>query len=121
MADLTDAAANATAGSALRELAGPLFQALERSGMPMLLADARQHDLPILFINAAFTAMTGYSAAEAIGQNCRFLQGADTDPATAAKIAGDLEAGRHSGTACSLFRCSAPMAAWRFSCPPRWM
>jgi PAS domain S-box-containing protein len=111
MADLTDAAANATAGSALRELAGPLFQALERSGMPMLLADARQHDLPILFINAAFTAMTGYSAAEAIGQNCRFLQGADTDPATAAKIAGDLEAGRE---------CNAELLNYRKDGTPFW-
>jgi PAS domain S-box-containing protein len=30
--------------------------------------------------------MTGYSQAEAIGRNCRFLQGTDTDPAAVAEI-----------------------------------
>jgi diguanylate cyclase (GGDEF)-like protein/PAS domain S-box-containing protein len=32
-------------------------------------------------VNPAFERITGYSAAEAIGRNCRFLQGDDTDQA----------------------------------------
>jgi PAS domain S-box-containing protein len=45
----------------------------------VVICDAIQEDQPIVFVNAAFTRMTGYSAAEAIGRNCRFLQGRDTD------------------------------------------
>jgi PAS domain S-box-containing protein len=45
----------------------------------VVICDATQHDQPIVFANAAFTRITGYTAAEAIGRNCRFLQGRDTD------------------------------------------
>jgi PAS domain S-box-containing protein len=45
----------------------------------VVICDAIQEDQPIVFVNAAFTRITGYSAAEAIGRNCRFLQGRDTD------------------------------------------
>ena len=33
----------------------------------------------IVYVNAAFTAMTGYTAEEVIGKNPRFLQGPETD------------------------------------------
>jgi PAS domain S-box-containing protein len=45
----------------------------------VVICDAVQDDQPIVFVNAAFTRITGYSASEAIGRNCRFLQGRDTD------------------------------------------
>ena len=44
-----------------------------------VLCDARRHDAPIVFVNAAFTTLTGYSSEEAVGRNCRFLQGPLTD------------------------------------------
>jgi PAS domain S-box-containing protein len=47
--------------------------------MPMVVTDARQADNPIVLANEAFLKLTGYSADEVIGRNCRFLQG----PATA--------------------------------------
>ncbi|WP_296680417.1 PAS domain-containing protein [Novosphingobium sp.] len=34
----------------------------------------RADDCPLVCINPAFTAVTGYSEAEALGRNCRFLQ-----------------------------------------------
>jgi PAS domain S-box-containing protein len=37
-------------------------------------------------VNSGFERLTGYSAAEVLGRNCRFLQGPDTDPDTAAVI-----------------------------------
>jgi PAS domain S-box-containing protein len=43
------------------------------------IADMRQHDAPLIYVNNAFTAITGYSRDLAIGYNCRFLQGPDTD------------------------------------------
>lgn len=40
----------------------------------------------IVYVNPAFTELTGYTAEEAIGQNPRILQGEDTDPATRDRI-----------------------------------
>ena len=39
------------------------------------LADPDQEDLPLVYVNKAFETMTGYTLAESIGKNCRFLQG----------------------------------------------
>ena len=48
----------------------------------------------ILYVNAAFTEMTGYSAPEAIGRSPRFLQGPKTSRRTLARLRRDLEQGR---------------------------
>ena len=75
---------------ALRALAGPLFDALVGSGMAVAVSDPRLKDDPIVFVNAAFEALTGYDAAEVVGRNCRFLQTAETDAETVARIAAAL-------------------------------
>jgi PAS domain S-box-containing protein len=67
----------ATTSAAERDSLLALFAALP---VGVVLADVRADDQPIVFANAAFTALTGYPAAEALGRNCRFLQGVDTDP-----------------------------------------
>ncbi|MGD7037171.1 PAS sensor domain-containing protein [Methylotuvimicrobium buryatense] len=41
------------------------------------LADPDLEDMPIVYANKAFVAVTGYSQEEVIGRNCRFLQGDD--------------------------------------------
>ncbi|WP_322922426.1 ATP-binding protein [Paenibacillus campi] len=46
------------------------------------IADARKPDFPLVFVNKHFTDLTGYTREEAIGYNCRFLQGEDTLPET---------------------------------------
>ncbi|MBO1348356.1 MAG: PAS domain S-box protein [Hormoscilla sp. GUM202] len=48
----------------------------------------------IVFVNPAFTRMTGYSASEAIGNTPRMLQGPDTDPKVLDRLREDLSAGR---------------------------
>jgi hypothetical protein len=50
------------------------------------VVDATLPDFPLMFVNEYFTQLTGYSAEESIGQNCRFLQGPDTDPETVQHI-----------------------------------
>lgn len=45
----------------------------------VIITDPIQADNPITFVNAAFISLTGYTMAEAIGNNCRFLQGPHTD------------------------------------------
>ncbi len=48
----------------------------------------------ILYANAAFAAITGYQAVDVLGQNCRFLQGVDTDPAVRATLSAAVQEGR---------------------------
>ncbi|WP_420131265.1 histidine kinase famiy protein [Rhodopseudomonas sp.] len=55
------------------------FAAVETTRMPMIVTDPRQSDNPIIFANRAFLEMTGYGLSEIVGNNCRFLQGPDTD------------------------------------------
>ena len=47
----------------------------------------------ILFVNPAFTRMTGYTSEEAIGRNPRFLQGPNTDRKVLNRLRQTLEAG----------------------------
>ncbi|UCE62661.1 MAG: PAS domain S-box protein [Nitrospirota bacterium] len=52
---------------------------LESSPNGILITDWQQPDNPLIFCNAAFEKITGYALNEIYGQNCRFLQGNDTD------------------------------------------
>jgi PAS domain S-box-containing protein len=54
-------------------------RAIENSTSGLTIADARQPDLPLVYINPAFEHITGYTVAEAMGKNCRFLQADDRD------------------------------------------
>lgn len=61
----------------------------------VLIAEAEPIDYPgprILYANAAFTAMTGYSLEEILGKTPRILQGPKTDKAALAKIRAALKA-----------------------------
>ena len=45
------------------------------------LADPDQEDMPLVYVNKAFETITGYTLAETVGRNCRFLQGNEHDQA----------------------------------------
>jgi PAS domain S-box-containing protein len=64
----------------------------------ILVADMRLRGHPIVQVNPAFEAITGYAAAEAIGKNCRYLQGSDRLQPEIAEIRAALAEGR----ACSV-------------------
>jgi PAS domain S-box-containing protein len=55
-------------------------RALAATSCGIVISDARFPDNPIIYCNPAFEKITGYSKEDVIGRNCRFLQGADTDP-----------------------------------------
>eukprot|EP00271_Cylindrocystis_brebissonii_P017263 TRINITY_DN4419_c0_g1_i3.p1 TRINITY_DN4419_c0_g1~~TRINITY_DN4419_c0_g1_i3.p1 ORF type:complete len:856 (+),score=203.26 TRINITY_DN4419_c0_g1_i3:800-3367(+) len=59
--------------------AGGLKDILSTFQQTFVLSDATKPDIPIMFASEGFYTMTGYTPAEVIGHNCRFLQGPDTD------------------------------------------
>jgi len=72
--------------STLNNRSNIFFAAVEMTRMPMILADPRQKDCPIVFANNAFLDLTLYEEKEVLGRNCRFLQGAGTDPAAVRQL-----------------------------------
>jgi PAS domain S-box-containing protein len=58
----------------------------------MLITDPNQPDNPIVFVNAAFSKLTGFAHEEIIGRNCRFLQGPETDRDEVRRLREAIEA-----------------------------
>jgi PAS domain S-box-containing protein len=58
------------------------------------LSDPDLPDNPIVFANAVFERMTGYTQDEILGRNCRFLQGDDRDQPGLQEIRAALAAER---------------------------
>jgi diguanylate cyclase (GGDEF)-like protein/PAS domain S-box-containing protein len=50
-----------------------LRRAVTASTESLVIADARQPDMPLVYVNPAFERLNGYRAEEALGRNCRFL------------------------------------------------
>lgn len=73
--------------------ADPLDRAVLATGFSFSISDPGQPDDPLVWVNPAFTATTGYTAEQALGRNCRFLQGPGTDTATVGRIRAALERG----------------------------
>jgi PAS domain S-box-containing protein len=68
-----------------------LVQALSATNSPVTITDNLKPDNPIIYCNNAFISMTGYTKDEIINQNCRFLQGKDTDQKSVEKIRATLK------------------------------
>lgn len=75
-----------------------LERAIAASSNGIIITDALAPNNGIIYANSGFERLTGYSAAEMIGRNCRSLQGSDTDPAALAKIRSAVV----SGTNCQV-------------------
>ncbi len=57
----------------------------------IIISDAQKPDNPIIYTNHALENLTGYTFDEVRGRNCRFLQGAETNPQTVGEIREALE------------------------------
>lgn len=69
-------------------------RALAAAPVGILIADAQQPDLPIIYANPTFEQLTGYSQAEVLGRNCRFLQGPQRDQPEIQQVRTALKEGR---------------------------
>lgn len=82
--------------SALK-LMSPCYQsvkALAESQANFVLTNPNLPDCPIIFASQGFLELTGYEGRQVIGKNCRFLQGAGTDPGTVSIVRNNLAGGR---------------------------
>jgi PAS domain S-box-containing protein len=68
-------------------------RALSASAEGITIADARLPDRPLIYVNAGFERLTGYSREEVLGRNCRFLQGAGTEADTVTQIRSAIQQG----------------------------
>lgn len=66
-------------------------RAVAAAPVGITISDPNQEDNPLIYVNNAFVEMTGYPRAEALGRNCRYLQGEDTDPERAARIRAAID------------------------------
>ncbi len=66
-----------------------LLNADERE-MSVVITNPALPDNPMIYISEEFERQTGYAPEEALGRNCRFLQGPETDPNAVAAIRSAL-------------------------------
>ncbi|YAG15992.1 histidine kinase [Nostoc sp. DSM 114161] len=69
-------------------------RALAATSNGIIIADARLAHNPVIYVNPAFEEITGYSATDVIGQNCRFLQGTDTEQPALDELRSSIKEGK---------------------------
>jgi len=56
------------------------------SSVPLSISNALPDDSPLVGVNSSFCTLTGYSPAEVLGRNCRFMQPAAKKPPVCSSI-----------------------------------
>jgi PAS domain S-box-containing protein len=73
-----------------------LDRAVAASSNGIVITDPRMPDDPIVYVNPAFERISGYPVEEALGHNCRFLQGEDRDQPALDELRSALSEERES-------------------------
>ena len=73
-------------------------RAIAAASNGIVIADARNPEYPLVYVNPAFLRLTGYTEKEILGRNCRFLYGPDTDPAARQTLRDSIHQGRECQT-----------------------
>lgn len=69
----------------------PMQVGFEMTPVAMVVSDPNLPDCPLIYVNKAFEALTGFAAVEILGRNCRFMQGPLTDPDAVARLRDAIE------------------------------
>ncbi len=70
---LSGLAAQALSNRAIAAEADLLAATISGSSSGFAISDATRSDQPLIYVNEAFETLSGYTASEVLGQNCRFL------------------------------------------------
>jgi PAS domain S-box-containing protein len=68
-------------------------KALQSASNGIIITDALKHDNPIIYFNASFQKLTGYSDDEILNHNCRFLQSNDRNQKPLKKLKESIKKG----------------------------
>ena len=71
-----------------------VFDALAENCFDSVMISEATAKNPIVYVNKAFTDLTGYSAEEVLGKSPSFLQGPDTDASVVQRLQADMAAER---------------------------
>ena len=71
-----------------------LFEIAITHSFDAMMLTENKSGYPIVFVNRAFTRITGYRSEDIVGQSPSFLQGPKTDRAVIARLREDLSSGR---------------------------
>jgi PAS domain S-box-containing protein len=66
-------------------------RAMDEAPVGITIADASEPDTPLVYVNDAFERITGYTREEALGRNCRFLQGERSDRESIAEMRAAID------------------------------
>jgi hypothetical protein len=86
------------------EDAEELFASIAATPIATVITDPRRRDNPIVAVNRAFEALTGYAEAEVKGRNCRLLAGPETEPEAQAVLRRAIVEGRPALTEMTNYR-----------------
>ena len=87
------------ASDGLPNLSPHLFeQAIAHCASGLIICDAQQLGMPIVYASPSFESLTGYTADETIGRECLFLQGEETEQIGL----DDIRTAFASGTGCKV-------------------
>ena len=68
-------------------------RAMDEAPVGITITDPSRPDNPMIYVNDAFERLTGYPKEDAVRRNCRFLQGAESDPAVVDTMRKAVEQG----------------------------
>ena len=67
-------------------------RAMDEAPVGVTITDPGQQDNPLIYANDHYRDLTGYSLPELLGENCRMLQGENTDPEPVATMRDAIDA-----------------------------
>jgi PAS domain S-box-containing protein len=77
-----------------RSIMRRLFEASVEESFNAIMITEAGPGYPVVYVNPAFTEMTGYAPDEVVGKTPAILQGPDTDDAVLKRLREDLSEGR---------------------------
>jgi PAS domain S-box-containing protein len=95
------------------EIHSAVLDALVENSFDSLMISEATPKNPIVYVNAAFTSLTGYAAEEALGKSPGFLQGPETDKSVLQRLHADMAAARvFEGKTINYRKDGSPFTMW---------